>query len=171
MLELLHEVKLGDGNVWFAPVARRAFMTRFPRRYSKLTPTADIRAEVLSEYVAADSIAQALDWERASDDACWAEAWAHFSGAVFDSQTKIDSCVVLLQALYRIGYAEAAVLRLWDDDALNAILEAAIDEPGRQAMSKKERGVLSAWRTEWACTLPGDPEDSPTTDQQSQISV
>lgn len=145
-----HVVKLGDGREWIVPVARG------------FTETDDGIGWYLA-LPATLELAESGEWtsgpveERYQPLWAIAEAyWEHFSSAVrvaagkataqsggeiaFDFQGLPDAAVVALQANYRIGRTEAALLGLFDDKQrkATAVMQALIDWPSWDEIVKKK---------------------------------
>ena len=135
-----HLVKLRDGREWLAPVARewdaatQVYRPRVPAaldldesgewvrgavepRFARLWEIASLRWDTLSNPDAVASVSQLCDW-----------------------------AVECLQVNYRIGRVEAAMLGLFDDQALAAlsILDASVDWPTIKEWQKKTAAERTA---------------------------
>ena len=180
-----HPVNLGDGNDWTVPIARR------------LIPTDDN-----SNLLAACMLPKAIDVD---DDGNWVEgdirpryeslwqvatSWWNKAHTVDDDEVDDDGvarlrfdlddiysgAVVALQANYRIGQTEVAMLGLLDEINVGQVLEALVDWPTAKAWlaelaeansSKKNEGGR---QSDGSSTEPGPSALTPTTSQPSPTS-
>lgn len=132
-----HVIRLGDGNEWHIPAARRFDSTygcvnALPTSYTMDDEGNWIRGGVIEQYRPIFDIG--MEYVQA------------IKGSEDDSVTVVDElgwCATVLQANYRIGPVEVAMLGLLTDQTVADILMALIDLPRMQEAIKK-KSVLSS---------------------------
>lgn len=160
-----YDRQLGDGNFWRCPTVRRAFVWPVvPQRYGRTAEGKTLR-QVKPEYSGI--------WERSG-------RWA--AGLLTDDPAgeltldeKIDAAVELLGLNYRVTDAEITLLGLLDDDALQLIVEAAIDVPWlvEAETDLQKKTTLQAILAELVSSSPGAEESTqpkPTTQAEPTTS-
>ena len=131
-----HWVKLGDGNLWLVPVARRyVFEDGAIRHRVELSTVRHLDADGRWK---ADTVAE--QYRR-----LWAwltlfDRWlAAEEGAAedFDFQSETEFVVEALRLNYRLGSVEASLLGLLDTTGIIGAIEAVTDRPGLEELKKK----------------------------------
>lgn len=116
-----YEVELGDGQIWHAPTIRAfvespmQFQSKLPGVWGvddKMQPT----REPLEQYLDA--------WETSGK--IWASVFGGAKPLMIDCYEWAVHC---LKLNYRIGAAETALLKLFTDDTIREVLQAAVDLP------------------------------------------
>ena len=128
-----HLVRLGDGKEWTVPVARGMSEEDGELRWSCALPTG-VALDDDGNWLRGAPLAK---YDRLWELACkWWDVWnaAAVGGedgkaAEFAFDGLHDSAVLALQTNYRIGKAEAALLRLFDGSKAVEVLKAVIDWP------------------------------------------
>ena len=143
-------IELGDGQRWNLPLARAYSETgggeeaelrwtvKLPQKLDLAADGRWIRDGISPRYAALWELAEA--WLRLSTNTATPEDQARF-----DEQGETDGAVCCLQANYRLGRVEAALLGLFQEDELVVeILDRLIDRPTVEAFTKKKLAALAA---------------------------
>jgi len=149
-------VRLGDGQEWLVPVARR-FVEQFDelRYYNALPHSVDVdeagrwtRRSMVGAYAGLWPIAERFwDWYIAhapGGDAVGDTDAAAPSGSTWTDQEIYESAVTALAVNYHLGPAEVGLLGLLVDSRAGDILKALIDVPTLIEWSKKKALAAAA---------------------------
>ena len=85
---------------------------------------------------------------------------------VLDKADMFWACARLLQLNYRIDLPEVSQLRLFDDNTMGLVIDAAIDEPWRKEMmaDAQKKTALVDTRNAWVSLWRGLADSTQSTD-------
>jgi hypothetical protein len=136
-----HDVKLGDGNLWTVPAARRldatfGLVSAVPTKYSLGDDGGWVAASVVEQY------RRLYDIGTEFYELITAKEIDEEGGKRVTVEDSLDWCCEILAANYRLGKAEVSLLGLLTTATMGEILNACIDMP--TIRSKKKSQLTSA---------------------------
>ena len=159
--------KLGDGQVWECPTVRSEILQpRVPCSYGMSGER--VIGRVLPQYTEV--------WHR-SNTWCVRLLKEYQEMQIVDLlgvREAFEASVLCLSLNYRMGVKEATLLQLLDDDALEKIIDAAIDAQTFRDLcmngDQKKRLSLRQLLADWQSTLRGSGVSTPDTHQPAPTS-
>jgi hypothetical protein len=142
-----HWLELDDGQQWLVPVARSyseratgkemdiVWTLQLPQRLDLAADGRWVTGAVVNRYAALWELAEA--WLRVRTG----EA-TDTDRARYDAQGEKDAAVLALQANYRLGRVEAALLGLLNDNLVGDVLDQLIDLPNYIRLVKKKAALI-----------------------------
>lgn len=169
-----HEVQLGDGRSWLVPVARGALdQDGEIGWYMALPEFTDVDedgrwkpAGVVPEHEELWQIAMRW-WDAVTSQEAKSLGPDRFE-VTFDFDGINDAALRVLQANYRIGKTEVAMLRLFNTQSVRSIMDALIDWPVLEKLLKKK--LMNESAPETSVTGDGPLAGTADTDQALPIS-